>query len=168
MKTVGFGGGCHWCTEAVFSSLKGVSNVRQGWISSEFPNDAFSEAILFDFNLQEIDLETLIAIHLYTHSSTSDHTMRRKYRSAVYFPDSEIENSAKVALENLQPDFEKPLVTQVLALSDFRLNIEEQLNYYYSDRTRPFCEVYINPKLALLRQKFSRNIDFGKLGDLAV
>lgn len=166
MTTVGFGGGCHWCTEAVFASLKGVSNVRQGWISSERPNLEFSEAVLLDFDPEQIDLATLIAIHLYTHASTSNHSMRGKYRSAVYFLDAETQKSAKASLANLQREFDKPVVTQVLSFAAFRLNREDSLNYYFSDPERPFCEVYINPKLRFLTQRFSRHLDLGKLGHL--
>ena len=84
MHKIGFGGGCHWCTEAVFQFLKGVTKVDQGWISSKEPNAYFSEAILLEYNPQLISLETLVSIHLHTHSSTANHSMRVKYRSAVY------------------------------------------------------------------------------------
>ncbi|WP_317040044.1 peptide-methionine (S)-S-oxide reductase [Flavobacterium tructae] len=87
MNTIGFGGGCHWCTEAVFDFFKGVTNVQQGWIKSEAPDDTFSEAVLVDFDSRIIPLEVLIEAHLITHSSTSNHSMREKYRSAIYFFD---------------------------------------------------------------------------------
>ncbi len=80
---IGFGGGCHWCTEAVFQSLMGVIKVEQGWISAEGTED-FHEAIILHFNSDIISLKKLIEVHLYTHNSTSNHSMRIKYRSAVY------------------------------------------------------------------------------------
>ena len=61
---IGLGGGCHWCTEAVFQSLKGVARVQQGWIASEGENTAFSEAIIVKYDPKTIDLKTLVAIHL--------------------------------------------------------------------------------------------------------
>ena len=45
IETAGFGGGCHWCTEAVFRSLAGVTDVRQGFISADAPHDSYSEAV---------------------------------------------------------------------------------------------------------------------------
>lgn len=45
-KQLGFGGGCHWCTEVIFDHLVGVSNVQQGWIKSSPPGYGFSEAVL--------------------------------------------------------------------------------------------------------------------------
>ena len=81
---IAFGGGCHWCTEAVFQSLKGVEKVEQGFITSYDQNNTFSEAVIVDFNTEKIDLKTLVEIHLHTHKSTSNHSMRKKYRSAIY------------------------------------------------------------------------------------
>lgn len=77
-EKIGFGGGCHWCTEAVFNALSGIINVQQGFIKSPAPNDYFSEAVIVEFEPNEIPIETLIEIHLRTHSSTSDHKMRKK------------------------------------------------------------------------------------------
>lgn len=84
IQKIGFGGGCHWCTEAVFQNLKGVNHVAQGWIASDENNTAFSEAVVVEFNPPKINLKTLIEIHLATHKSTSNHSMRKKYRSAIY------------------------------------------------------------------------------------
>lgn len=58
LKKIGFGGGCHWCTEAVFQSLKGVELVEQGWIASIEPYSSFSEGVVVHFNLEQIDLFT--------------------------------------------------------------------------------------------------------------
>jgi peptide-methionine (S)-S-oxide reductase len=61
-----FGGGCHWCTEAVFQSLIGVAKVEQGWVASTAKNNTFSEAVIVYFDDNKIDLKTLIDIHLAT------------------------------------------------------------------------------------------------------
>lgn len=72
MQKIGLGGSCHWCTEAIFRSLKGVSTVEQGWIASDGENTTLSEAVIVNFSPNEITLETLIAIHLHTHSCISE------------------------------------------------------------------------------------------------
>ena len=97
LTKIAFGGGCHWCTEAVFQALKGVEQVDQGWVSSIHKNAAFSEAVIIAFDERKIDLETLIEIHLITHKSTSNHSMRNKYRSAIYcFSNLQKEKSLKI------------------------------------------------------------------------
>ena len=83
IEKVALGGGCHWCTEAIFKSLKGVYQVRQGYVSS-VEEEAFSEGVVIHFDQDKISLKTLIEIHLYTHKSTSNHALRERYRSAVY------------------------------------------------------------------------------------
>ena len=166
IKKAGFGGGCHWCIEAVFSALKGGAKVHQGWIASDEENTFFSEGVIVEYDPDIITLQVLIAIHLYTHSSTAPHSMRNKYRSAVYtFSDDDIA-VAQQAIRELQPEFEKPVITKVLRYSDFKGNREDSLNYYFSDPARPFCETYINPKLKILMQQFSGVTDHAKLAHL--
>ncbi|RDX36878.1 peptide methionine sulfoxide reductase, partial [Kangiella sp. HD9-110m-PIT-SAG07] len=76
LTQIGFGGGCHWCTETVFASLIGVVEVEQGWIASDGDADSFSEAVIVTFDPQQIPLKDLVQIHLLTHSSSSDHKFR--------------------------------------------------------------------------------------------
>lgn len=154
MNKIGFGGGCHWCTEAIFQDLQGVEKVEQGWIASVAPNDAFSEAVIVHFN-DDIDMDTLIEVHLLTHSSGKAHSMREKYRSAIYYFDA----GGKIAIERriLQLSSKNNLtyITRPLAFSRFRKNTENQLNYYLKNKEAPFCRTYISPKLALIREKFA-------------
>jgi peptide-methionine (S)-S-oxide reductase len=155
-KQVGLGGGCHWCTEAVFASLVGVLEVRQGWIASQLPHNNDSEAVLITYDPDIISLHDLIEVHLHTHSSTVNHSMRHKYRSAVYCFSAAAQQEAIAILQSLQSGFDQPIITSVLPFANFKENIAEQLNYYYTDPERPFCQVYIHPKLQLLRKRFSR------------
>ncbi len=155
---VGFGGSCHWCTEAIFQTLIGVTEVEQGWIGSNVPLDNFSEAVIVHFDSDKIDLKTLIRVHLHTHSCTAEHSMRSKYRSAVYTFSEQHMKDAKAVIAVLQNDFEKSIITQVLPYQKFKRNQEDYLNYYYSNPDKPFCRSYINPKLNKLVKKFSGTV----------
>ena len=152
---IGFGGGCHWCTEAVFNSLVGVEQVTQGFIRSTAPNDSLSEAVQLRFNPSQIPLAVLIEIHLRTHSSTSNHTFREKYRSAVYTSGDALRDEVLEAISSLQSDFEKPLITQVLPLVEFQASPDYYQRYYQKHSQGAFCQRYVDPKLALIRRKFS-------------
>lgn len=165
-KHIGLGGGCHWCTEAVFSSLKGVISVQQGWIASTGDNNAYSEAVIVVYDPANISLATLITIHASTHSSASQHKMRSKYRSAVYYFDEGDIPEVQKTLSILEFELGKRLITQILPFWGFMENIPEQLNYYYTDVNRPFCETYISPKLKLLLKKFGYVTDTDKLRHL--
>ncbi len=165
---VALGGGCHWCTEAVFQSLKGVEKVEQGYVSSVGENQEFSEAVVVHFDTEEITLETLIEIHLHTHKSNSNHSMRNKYRSAVYTFSSEQENNSKKIIENLQKGFDDKIITKVFPFLEFKASREAIQNYYQKNPNKPFCETFINPKLQLLLDKFSNYVDDKKVEHLII
>jgi peptide-methionine (S)-S-oxide reductase len=159
MQKIGFGGSCHWCTEAIFRSLKGVNAVEQGWMSSDANNTAPSEAVIVNFDLSQINLQTLIAVHLHTHSCTSAHAMRSKYRSAIYTFDKIRQQQAEGILTDMQKEFTEPIITKVLPFGAFQLNQENYLDYYYKDPTKPFCQNIVSPRLKILMEKFSNHIE---------
>ncbi len=159
MHKIGLGGGCHWFTEAVFQSLSGVARVEQGFIRSHAPADSWSEAVIVHFDESRIALDTLIEVHVRTHSSTARHSMRGKYRSAVYVFDSAQADEARRVLLHLNAEFSDALVTEVLEFAEFRASDARYHNYYDSDPDRPFCRRYIDPKLDAVRQRFSENVN---------
>jgi len=165
---IGFGGGCHWCTEAVFQSLIGVGNVQQGWIASEGENTAFSEAIIVTYDPKIIDLKTLVAIHLRTHKSTVEHSMRNKYRSAIYTNSKSQIAEVVTIIKELQAKFEKLIITKKLPFIEFKEAEEVFQNYYQKNPTKPFCTTYIDPKLKLLLTKFRKNIDLEAVPHLTI
>lgn len=153
-STIGFGGGCHWCTEAVFTALRGVSEVDQGFIKSNPPADSFSEAIRLRFDSELIPETALIEVHLRTHASTSKHSFREKYRSAVYVYDDAQRCRVAQALQVLQNKFSAPLVTQVLPFVEFRFSDERYHQYYEKQTSAQFCRRYIDPKLDMLKAEY--------------
>lgn len=155
---IGLGGGCHWCTEAVYRSLKGVTKVEQGFIASSSTNTSYSEAVIVHYDANAIPLKDLIEIHLYTHNSSAAHSMRSKYRSAIYTFDGVDSNLASRFLSELQADFDEQLITQVLPFKTFKPSDARFHDYYFSDREKPFCQTYIEPKLKLLLAKFSNKV----------
>ncbi|WP_299846885.1 peptide-methionine (S)-S-oxide reductase [uncultured Roseovarius sp.] len=152
---IGLGGGCHWCTEAVFAALRGVARVDQGFIRAPAPDDRWSEAVIAHFDPADIPLAALIEVHLRTHASTSNHKMRGKYRSAIYAFDKEQARHSQAILSDLQPGFDEPLVTRVLQFDGFELSDDRFRNYHERNAGGPFCTRYIDPKLDLLRAEFS-------------
>ena len=156
---IAFGGGCHWCTEAVFQSLKGVYNVEQGFIASTENNSSFSEAVILQFDSDIISLQVLIEIHLRTHKSTSAHSMRDKYRSAIYYFSEAQKVEVETLLKAFQLEFGNQLITKAYPFSEFKASREAIQNYYQKNPEKPFCERFINPKLRLLLKDFSNYID---------
>lgn len=163
---IAFGGGCHWCTEAVFQFLKGVEKVEQGFVASTKENSSFSEAVIVHFNPDLITLNTLIEIHLHTHKSMSNHSMRKKYRSAIYTFSDQQKIKAEAIIEKFQSEFENKIITTVYPFSEFKHSIEALQNYYQKNPNKPFCETFINPKLLLLLDKFSDYVNTQKVNHL--
>jgi peptide-methionine (S)-S-oxide reductase len=157
------GGGWHWCTEAVFESLIGVEKVEQGFVSSTDQNKSFSEAVIVHFNPETIPLKVLIDIHLHTHKSTSNHSRRAKYRSAIYTFSESQKVEAKKLIEDFQKDFDNQLITQTLPFNTFKASREQIQNYYYNNPEKPFCKNFINPKLQWLLKQFSTYTDQDKI-----
>ncbi|GAC31993.1 peptide-methionine (S)-S-oxide reductase [Paraglaciecola polaris] len=152
MNKVGLGGSCHWCTEAIFQSIEGVIDVEQGWIAAKAPNEDFSEAVVVHFNPAQVSLHNLIEIHLLSHSATSSHNMRAKYRSAVYvYNKTQYTQSIRILAE-LQIHFANPLITQTLLFDKFEASATHYQNYYKKDPSRPFCQNIIQPKLDKLKR----------------
>ena len=156
---VGLGGGCYWCTEAVFQQLRGVQAVKPGFIGSDGEHQSLSEAVIVQFDPSIISLHDLIEVHLHTHSSTSNHQLRSRYRSAVYVYSQQQQTDALTALEVLQQDFEQPLVTDVFPFVRFEPSAEQYHNYYRNNSALPFCQTYISPKLQTLRNRFKRLVE---------
>lgn len=154
VRSAGFGGGCHWCTEAVFQSLRGVIDVNQGFIASRSPHDSFSEAVAVTWDPAVITFDDLIAVHLATHSSTSRHKMRGKYRSAVYVHEAADGEAAQRIIDMIARQTDSTFVTEVLSFQAFRPSDTQFKDYYVRNRNGPFCDAYIEPKLALLRRRF--------------
>lgn len=163
MNKIAFGGGCHWCTEAIFQALKGVDKVEQGWVNSQAPNQSFSEAVLVHYQPKLIDLKTLIEIHLLTHSSTSQHEMRSKYRSAIYYFNNTDKKMAMHYLKLLSTENAQNYITKAIPFVDFMLNEKQFLNYYKSNPNKPFCETYITPKLQKLMNSHSVYLNLEKV-----
>jgi peptide-methionine (S)-S-oxide reductase len=148
---LGLGGGCHWCTEAVFQQLDGVYHVRQGYIKSLPPHDGWSEAITLEYDSSIITLQKLMEVHLITHSSTSNHQRRNDYRSAFYYFTGAQKEQLERVLISLSRKRNKNYITQVLPFEEFKASRESIQNYYKTRPDAPFCQRYIAPKLESIK-----------------
>ncbi|TCP67890.1 peptide-methionine (S)-S-oxide reductase [Sphingomonas sp. PP-CE-1G-424] len=155
MEKIGFGGGCHWCTEGVFQALKGVYQVDQGFIQSEAPWDTWAEGVLVSFDPAAISLATLAEVHLRTHSANGTYSPGGRYRSAIYVVDAEQRETAAQTIARFASQSGKGPRTLVLPLVGFRPSEARYQNYYRTDPDRPFCRRYIDPKLDYIRHHFA-------------
>jgi peptide-methionine (S)-S-oxide reductase len=139
----------------VFQPLVGVREVRQGFIRSDAPDDTWSEAVEVTFDPADICLMDLLAVHLTTHASQSDHKMRGKYRSAVYVSDEAQQAECQDLIEQLGAEADTPFITRALMRRGFKPSDSRFHDYYRSNPEKPFCQNYIEPKLAKLRANYN-------------
>ena len=158
LNRVGLGGGCHWCTEAVFQALVGVVNVQSGWLASVDDPLAYSEGVIVSYEPNKIDLETLIDIHILTHSSSSNHSMREKYKSAIYcFSEAQL-GEVSTILTCKNELLKNKLIVKPVIYAGFKPVDEMYENYYQNNSEGQFCTRYIKPKLKKILEQHSQFI----------
>jgi peptide-methionine (S)-S-oxide reductase len=166
-----FGGGCFWCTEAIFKELKGVTRVTSGYAGGSMPNPTYeqvcngdtghAEVVQVEFDPSMITYPQLAEIFFSTHDPT---TMNRQgsdvgeqYRSVILYHNDE----QKLAAEKVKADldqakvFDQPIVTAIQPLDTFYPAENYHQNYYANNADQPYCQAVINPKLAKFRKKFA-------------
>lgn len=112
-----------------------------------------AEAVVVHYDAG-VPLKQLIDIHLMTHSSSSHHALRNKYRSAVYYFTEEQRSEATLVLKN------KKVITKLLPFRDFILNHDNYLNYYRNKPSAPFSKTYIRPKLMQVKCSLGEHYDW--------
>jgi peptide-methionine (S)-S-oxide reductase len=155
LAQVGFGGGCHWCTEGVFQTLRGVTQVEQGYLQSLAPADTWAEGVIVTFEPSAISLQTLCEVHLRTHSTTRARSPQSKYRSAIYLLEANHRSVAEQTISDFAKENDQKVQTLVIPFVTFKASDESFQNYYSKDPNRPFCRRFIDPKLDYIRKHFS-------------
>ena len=170
LEVVVLGGGCFWCTEAVFLRLEGVKGVIPGYAGGfvEHPSyDAIctgrtghAEVIQVIFDPKQIGLETLLAVFWATHDPT---TLNRQgadagpqYRSAIFYLSDKQEKLASEMMEKLNQskEFSDPIVTEITAFSNFYPAENYHKNYYMRNEGQPYCQFVVRPKVEKLQRLF--------------
>lgn len=174
-QTIIFGGGCFWCTEAVFQRLKGVISVMPGFSGGtvEHPTSeqvysmttGHAEVSKVEYDPSIISLQDLLSVFFAIHDPTSLNKQGADvgpiYRSVIFYTSNEQKNIIEKFISKLESDqvFDKPLVTEVTAFTNFYEADEYHRDYYNRNINRnPYCQVVINPKLSKLKEKFNKLI----------
>ena len=112
--------------------------------------------MIVTFDPTVIGLTTLSEVHLRTHSAKRARSLQSKYRSAIYIFEESQRHEAEQAIARLGEETGEAVHTLVLSFVGFRASDARYQNYYRTDPSRPFCQSYIDPKLAYIRQHYSK------------
>ncbi len=171
MQRATFGGGCFWCTEAVFVELRGVHTVESGYAGGQVPNPSYdavcsgrtghAEVIQVTYDPAIVSYRDLLEIFFATHDPT---TLNRQggdsgtqYRSVVFYHDDAQKREAESVIAELtaRHAFDARIVTEVAPLTTFYAAESYHQDYYARNGRQPYCQVVIAPKLAKFRQKYA-------------
>ncbi len=170
LEVVVLGGGCFWCTEAVFLRLNGVIEVNSGYAGGLVERPSYqqicsgttghAEVIQVTFEPTKINLSELLAVFWATHDPT---TLNRQgadagpqYRSAIFYLSEKQEKLASEMMEKLNQskEFSDPIVTEITAFSNFYPAEKYHKNYYMLNEGQPYCQYVVRPKVEKLQRLF--------------
>jgi peptide-methionine (S)-S-oxide reductase len=172
------GGGCFWCTEAVFQELNGVLEVESGYSGGTVPNPTYeevcsnttghAEVVRIKFDPAVISYRDLLNIFFSIHDPTTlnkqGNDIGTQYRSVIFYTTEEQHKIAKEFIEELtlKKYFKKPIVTALEKFDSFYKSEDYHKNYFKNNPNKPYCQLVIAPKLEKFRKKFAVELKIEK------
>jgi len=170
IETATFGGGCFWCTEAVFKLVRGVLSVESGYSGGSVANPGYrevcsgatghAEVVQITFDNDLVSYAHLVRLHLMSHDPT---TMNQQgadrgtqYRSVIFTHDDEQEKIAKQIIAEMQPEFQGNIVTEVKPADLFYKAEDYHQDYFAKNPDAGYCRMVIEPKVRKFREKLSK------------
>lgn len=170
MEVLYLGGGCFWCVEAVYQSVKGVISVQSGYMGGTIKNPCYreictgstghAEVVKVTYDASEIATEDLLAIFWRVHDPT---TLNRQgadvgtqYRSVIFYT-TENQRILSIASKDTVGNiwWDGKIVTEIVPAQEFYLAEEYHQNYYRTHPDQPYCAYTIPPKLKKLNEHFA-------------
>ena len=167
MQIATFGGGCFWCTEAVFQKVKGVESIVSGYSGGNVPGrptyrevcsglTGHAEVIQVTFDANVITYEDILVIFMTTHDPTTLNQQGAdrgtQYRSVIYYHNETQKEIAEIIIKELTQYYEDPIVTEVSEAVTFYEAEKEHQDYYRNNQAQGYCSFVITPKLMKLRK----------------
>ena len=167
-----FGGGCFWCTEAIFQQIKGVVSVISGYAGGiivepdyetvSMGKTGHAEVIQITFDPKIIPYDILLDVFFHTHDPTTvnqqGNDFGTQYRSLILYTTDAQKNAAEATIKQLtkEKEFTRTIVTEVKKFSTFYKAESYHADYYNKNQNQPYCQVVISPKLQKLREKYTK------------
>lgn len=171
LQTATFGGGCFWCTEAVFLELRGVKRVESGYAGGHIANPTYeqvctkttghAEVIQITYDPSEISYEDLLEIFFQTHDPTTKdrqgNDVGPQYRSAVFYHDDEQKQAAEAFIAKLNESGVLPgkIVTEVTEINNYYPAENYNQDYLANNPSNPYCAMVVRPKIDKFRKQFA-------------
>lgn len=167
MELMTVGGGCFWCIEAVFNEIRGVNKVVSGYTGGTAPGKptyrevcsgltGHAEVVQVSFDPNVIAYEDLLIVFMTSHDPTSLNRqggdVGTQYRSAIFYHNEGQRTIAERVIQEMQPYYESPIVTEIRPLKVFYEAEDYHQEYYKNNPNAGYCSAVISPKLSRLRK----------------
>ena len=169
-----FGGGCFWCIEAVFNRLRGVKEALSGYMGGHVDKPTYRqvcngdtghvEVVQVKFDPSEISFRDLLEVFFAMHDPTTlnrqGNDVGEQYRSVIFYTSEEQEREAEEAIAALNEAkaFPEPVVTAVEQAATFFPAEGYHQEYFDNNRSQPYCQFVIAPKLKKFEKEFGEKI----------
>ena len=170
-EIITLGGGCFWCTEAVYVRVRGVLDVESGYCNGHVQRPSYeqvcsgttghNEVVRLTFDPAQISLQQILAIFFAIHDPTTlnrqGNDVGTQYRSGIYFSSPEQAQAAGLVMAQIKADnlFDAPLVTEVLPLANYWAAEDYHQDYYEQHPNQGYCSFVVGPKVAKFRKQFA-------------
>ncbi|MEW4455402.1 peptide-methionine (S)-S-oxide reductase MsrA [Bremerella sp. JC817] len=171
IQTATFGGGCFWCTEAVFLELRGVQSVTSGYAGGHVANPTYeqvctkttghAEVIQITYDADEVSYEDLLEIFFQTHDPTTKdrqgNDVGPQYRSAIFYHSPQQKETAEAFIQKLTDagTFADPIVTEVTEINNYYPAENYHQDYLANNPGNPYCAMVVRPKVDKFRKQFA-------------
>jgi peptide-methionine (S)-S-oxide reductase len=170
-ETATFGGGCFWCTEAIFEEINGIIDIKSGFSGGTVPGKptyrevcsgltGHAEVIQLRYDPELISFKNIISIFMTTHDPT---TLNRQgadfgteYRSIILYHDMIQKQVSELVINEMGQYYKDNIVTEISPYKIFYEADLEHQDYYKNNKGNRYCNIVIEPKLAKLRQLFRK------------
>jgi peptide-methionine (S)-S-oxide reductase len=168
------GGGCFWCTEAVYLELKGVVDVKPGYSGGHVKNPSYrevcnettghAEVVQITFDPAIISYTEILEVFFVTHDPTTlnrqGNDVGTQYRSAIFYHSEQQKQTAQKVIELLTKEkaYDKPIVTEVTKFDVFYVAEDYHFNYFARNKNQPYCQYVVAPKVEKFRKVFKEKM----------
>jgi len=172
LQTLVLGGGCFWCTEAVYKSVRGVTDVESGYSNGQAARPSYedvctgttgcNEVVKLVYDPAQVSTRELLEIFFVIHDPTTlnrqgnDHGTQ--YRSGIYFSTAEQKDVADTLIREMSQDhlFDAPIVTEVLPLANYWPAEDYHQDFFEKNPYQGYCLAVAAPKVAKFHKTFAR------------
>lgn len=167
-ETIVFGGGCFWCTEAVFSMFDGVIHTTPGYAGGVKEDPTYeevcggatghAEVLKVEYDPGVATLEKLLDIFFSMHDPTSlnrqEADVGSQYRSIILFTSKAQEEAVERFISKMQKNYDRSIVTEVGRLGKFYPSEDYHKDYYKANPLQPYCMLVIGPKVQKIKKRY--------------